>query len=63
MGSMGNLTKLKHNSPLFDLYTSKKVGSKNTMKNKALDSPKKRGGEQVGNLKSGEQKWGVVGNE
>ena len=28
VGSMGNLTKLKHNSPLFDLYTSKKVGSK-----------------------------------
>ncbi len=33
------------------------------MKNKALDSPKKRDGEQVGNLKSGEQKWGVVGND
>ncbi len=33
------------------------------MKNKALHSLKKRGGEQVGNLKSGEQKWGVVGNE
>ncbi len=33
------------------------------MKNKVLDSPKKRGGKQVGNLKSGEQKRGVVGNE
>lgn len=33
------------------------------MKNKALESAKKRGGEQVGDLKSGEQKWGVVGND
>lgn len=33
------------------------------MKNNALDSPKKQGGEQVGNFKSGEQKWGVVGND
>lgn len=33
------------------------------MKNKALYLPKKRGGEQVGNLKSGEQKWVEVGNE
>ncbi|MGT7511515.1 hypothetical protein ACRW1M_28055, partial [Escherichia coli] len=41
----------------------KKWGVKNAMKNKALDSPKKQGGEQVGNFKSGEQKWGVVGNE
>lgn len=33
------------------------------MKNKELNSPKKRGGKQVGNLKSGEQKWGVVRND
>lgn len=33
------------------------------MKNKALDLLKKRDGKQVGDLKSGEQKWVEVGNE
>lgn len=62
MGSMGNLTKLKHYSPLFDLYTSKKVGSKKHNEKQSIRFTQKRDGEQVGNLKSGEKKWGVVGN-
>ncbi|BBL42441.1 hypothetical protein EC110512_C27220 [Escherichia coli O111:H-] len=63
MGGVGNLTKLKHNYPLSHLYIPKKVGSKKHIEKHNVRITKKRGGETVGNFKSGEQKWGVVGNE
>ncbi|EGM8159213.1 hypothetical protein IIN92_005440 [Escherichia coli] len=52
---MGNLTKFKHDPPLFDLYTSQKVGSKKHIEKHNVRITKKRGGETVGNFK----KWGA----
>ncbi len=45
VGSVGNLTKLKRDSPLSHLYIPKKVGSKNTLKNITLESQKKKLGD------------------
>lgn len=42
---VGNLTKLQRSSPLSHLYTPKKVGSKNTLKNTTLESQKKKLGD------------------
>ena len=54
---------MKHNYPLSHLYIPKKVGSKNILKNITLESQKKEVGRRWVISKSGEQKWGVVGNE
>ncbi|GCJ52130.1 hypothetical protein BvCmsC61A_03605 [Escherichia coli] len=44
VGSVGNLTKLKRDSPLSHLYILQKVGNKNTLKNITLESQKKEVG-------------------
>lgn len=55
VGSVGNLTKLKRDSPLSHLYIPQKVGSKKYIENHHVRITKKRGGETVGNFK----KWGA----
>ncbi len=45
VGSVGNLTKLKRDSPLSHLYIPQKVGNKNTLKNITLESQKKKWGD------------------
>ncbi|GDG65414.1 hypothetical protein BvCmsKKP002_03230 [Escherichia coli] len=63
MGGVGNLTKLKHNYPLSHLYIPKKVGSKKHIEKHNVRITKKEVGRRWVISKSGEQKWGVVGNE
>lgn len=55
VGSMGNLTKLKHYSPLFDLYTSKKVGCKKHNEKQSIRFTQKTRWGASGEFK----KWGA----
>ncbi len=52
---MGNLTKFKHNPPLFDLYTSQKVGSKKILMKQHDKNYKSHAFNEMGNC----EKWGV----
>ncbi|EFN8468160.1 hypothetical protein EBJ43_15445 [Escherichia coli] len=55
VGRVGNLTKLKRNSPLSHLYIPQKVGSKKHNEKQCIRITKKRSGERVGKFK----KWGA----
>lgn len=60
MGIVGNLTKLKRDSPLSHLYIPKKVGNKKYIEKQLVRVTKKRGGENAGKFK----KWGAkVGSD
>lgn len=63
MGRVGDLTKNQRYSPLSHLYIPKKVGSKKHIEKHHVRITKNEVGSKWGILKSGEQKWGVVGNE
>ncbi|MFA2189348.1 hypothetical protein ACD975_27535, partial [Escherichia coli] len=54
-GRVGNLTKLKHNSPLSHLYTSKKVGSKKRNEKQSITFTQKTRWGASGEFK----KWGA----
>lgn len=55
MVGMGNLTKFKHDPPLFDLYTSQKVGSKKILMKQHDKNYKSHAFNEMGNC----EKWGV----
>lgn len=55
VGNVGNLTKLKRDSPLSHLYISRKVGSKKHIEKQHVRITKKRSGGALGNFK----KWGT----
>ncbi|RLX75251.1 hypothetical protein EAI52_21400 [Escherichia coli] len=55
VGRVGNLTKLKHNSPLSHLYTSKKVGSKKRNEKQSIRFAQKTRWGASGEFK----KWGA----
>lgn len=55
VGSVGNLTKLKRDSPLSHLYILRKVGSEKHIEKQRVRITKKRSGETLGNFK----KWGT----
>ncbi len=63
VGSVGNLTKLKRDSPLSHLYIPQKVGSKKHIEKQHVRITKKEVGRRWVISKSGEQKWGVVRND
>ncbi|ECD3769677.1 hypothetical protein AID18_000421 [Salmonella enterica subsp. enterica serovar Reading] len=55
VGIAGGLTKLKRDSPLFNLYTPKKVGSKKCNEKQRIKFTKKTRWEASGEFK----KWGA----
>lgn len=55
VGRVGNLTKLKRDSPLSHLYIPQKVGSEKHIEKHHVRITKKRSGEALGNFK----KWGA----
>lgn len=58
---MGNLTKFKHASPLFDLYTPQKVGSKKILMKQHDKNYKSHAFNEVGNCEKWVVKVGIGG--